>query len=133
MPESPSRLLREFHEYVGASVRSTPTVDVEGASLRCDFIDEEAAELRRAIEIGDVVAVADALGDLAYVVYGAALHSGIDMDAVVSEVHRSNMTKTPAGNGKAVKGPDFRPPELRRIVSTSDGALHPQRRTSGGT
>lgn len=112
MRESPSRLLREFHEHVGASIRSLPTVDVDGAMLRCDFIDEEAAELRTAVERGDVAAAADALGDLVYVVYGAALHFGLDLDAVVAEVHRSNMTKTPAGNGKAVKGPHYRPPDL---------------------
>lgn len=117
MPDSPSQFLREFHEYVGASIRSTPTVAVEDATLRCDFIDEEAAELRTAVGRGDVVGVADALGDLAYVVYGAALHFGIDLDAVVAAVHRSNMTKTPAGNGKAVKGPGYRTPDLREIVT----------------
>lgn len=85
--------------------------------LRCDFIDEEAAELRTAVERGDVLAVADALGDLAYVVYGAALHFGIDLDGVVAEIHRSNMTKTPAGNGKAVKGPEYRGPDLHGVVT----------------
>lgn len=112
MPESPTQFLREFHEHVGASIRSHPTVEVDGASLRCDFIDEEAAELRTAVERGDVAAAAAALGDLVYVVYGAALHFGLDLDAVVDEVHRSNMTKTPAGNGKAVKGSHYRPPNL---------------------
>ena len=87
-----------------------------GLAARCDFIEEEAAELRSAVERGDVTGVADALGDLAYVVYGAALHFGIDLDAVVAEVHRSNMTKTPAGNGKAVKGPGYRSPDLREGV-----------------
>lgn len=117
MAESPSKFLRQFHEYVGASIRSTPTVDVDGAMLRCDFIDEEAAELRLAVAGGDVTGVADALADLAYVVYGAALHYGIDLDAVVAEVHRSNMTKTPAGNGKAVKGPEYRPPNLQEALA----------------
>jgi predicted HAD superfamily Cof-like phosphohydrolase len=117
MPDSPSHLLREFHEYVGASIRTTPTVAVEGAMLRCDFIEEEAAELRAAVERGDVHQAADALADLAYVVYGAALHFGIDLDAVIAEVHRSNMTKTPAGNGKAVKGPGYRSPDLQAILT----------------
>lgn len=85
------------------------------------------------MERGDVVGVADALGDLAYVVYGAALHFGIDLDAVVAEIHRSNMTKTPAGNGKAVKGPEYRAPDLRKIVARTaeEGtALRPERLTS---
>ena len=33
---------------------STPTIAVEGAMLRCDFIEEEAAELRSAVERGNV-------------------------------------------------------------------------------
>ena len=57
MPESPTAFLHEFHEHVGASIRPTPTVAVEGAMLRCDFIDEEAAELRTAVEGGDVLGV----------------------------------------------------------------------------
>lgn len=130
MPDSPSQFLREFHEHVGASIRSTPTVAVEGAMLRCEFIDEEAAELRGAVARGDVVGVADALGDLAYVVYGAALHFGIDLDAVVAEVHRSNMTKTPAGNGKAIKGPGYRSPDLQEIVTSRCSETEHRPRTS---
>ena len=85
--------------------------------LRCDFIDEEAAELRAAVADNDVVGAADALGDLAYVVFGAALHFGIDLDTVIAEIHRSNMTKTPAGDSKATKGPGYRTPDLSAIVA----------------
>ena len=37
--------------------------------------------------------VADALADLVYVIYGAALEYGIPLDRVFAEVHRSNMAK----------------------------------------
>ena len=113
---SPASLVREFHQHVGAAVRSMPTVAVEGAVRRCDFVDEEARELREAVESGDVVATADALADLAYVVYGAALHFGIDLDAVLREVHRSNMTKSPAGDGKAIKGSRYEPPVIAQLL-----------------
>lgn len=113
---SPSTLVREFHEYVGAAIRSSPAVAVDGARRRCEFIEEEARELRQAVEGEDVVATADALADLAYVVFGAALHFGIDLDAVLEEVHRSNMTKTPAGDGKAVKGPRYSPPGIAHLL-----------------
>jgi hypothetical protein len=56
------------------------------------------------------------LGDLVYVVYGAALHFGINLDAVVQEIHRSNITKSPAGNGKAVKGPRYEPPAIGYLL-----------------
>jgi predicted HAD superfamily Cof-like phosphohydrolase len=116
LASSPAGLVREFHEYVGSTVRSTPSVTVEGARRRCDFVYEEARELREAIESGDVVAAADALADLAYVVYGSALHFGIDLDAVLAEVHRSNMTKSPAGDGKAIKGSSYEPPDLAHVL-----------------
>lgn len=113
---SPASLVRQFHQHVGAAVRSTPTVAVEGAMRRCDFVEEEARELREAVESGDVVATADALADLAYVVYGSALHFGVDLDAVLQEVHRSNMTKSSAGDGKAIKGPSYEPPDIAPLL-----------------
>jgi hypothetical protein len=54
---------------------------------------EELAELAAALHEGRVVAVADALADLLYVVHGTALACGVPIDAVFAEVHRSNMTK----------------------------------------
>ena len=81
------------------------------------YIEEEARELREAVEAGDVVATADALADLGYVVYGAAWRFRIPLDAVVAEVHRSNMTKTPTpGDGKAIKGPGYSRPDVARIL-----------------
>ncbi len=115
---SPASLVREFHAYVGSTVRSTASVAVEGATRRCDLVEEEARELREAVEAGDVVATADALADLAYVVYGAALHFGIDLDRVLAEVHRSNMTKSPAGDGKAIKGLTYEPPDLTQFLDS---------------
>ena len=91
-------------------MRTRPAVAVSGAIRRCEFIEEEARELRAAVEADDLVGAADALGDLVYVVYGTALHFGIDLDAVVQEIHRSNMTKSPAGDAKAVKGPGYKAP-----------------------
>jgi predicted HAD superfamily Cof-like phosphohydrolase len=113
---SPAGLVRQFHGHVGAAVRPSPTVAVSGAIRRCEFIEEETRELRAAVEAGDIVGVADALGDLVYVVYGAALHFGINLDAVVQEIHRSNMTKSPAGDGKAVKGPRYEAPAIGDLL-----------------
>lgn len=116
MPESPHSMVTEFHRHVGATIADVPQLGESTDLDRCEFIAEEARELREAVTSGDLVGVADALADLAYVVYGAALHFGIDLDAAIAEVHRSNMTKSPAGDGKAVKGPSYSPPELVGIV-----------------
>lgn len=87
------------------------------------LIEEEAAEFRAAVEADDVVEIADAVADLLYVVYGAALTFGIPVPEVFAEVHRSNMTKLDdEGNpiyrsdGKVMKGPNFSPPELLPIL-----------------
>lgn len=108
----------EFHRRIGADVRTTPTPAPQGALRRCEFVEEEAAELRAAVCAGDIVQIADALGDLLYVTYGTALHFGIDVDEVFAEIHRSNMTKSPAGNQKAVKGPRYSPPRIEAVLGS---------------
>lgn len=116
MPESPHTMVDEFHRHVGAQIAQAPHLGAATDLDRCEFIEEEARELREAVTAGDLVGVTDALADLAYVVYGAALHFGVDLDAAIAEVHRSNMTKTPAGEGKAIKGSSYSPPDLAGIV-----------------
>lgn len=108
----PLAAVAQFHVMVGAAIRTEPVVDVAGAVMRVEFVEEEARELREAVAAGDVVGVADALADLLYVTYGAALHFGIPLEEVFAEVHRSNMTKDAAGDGKAIKGAGYRAPDI---------------------
>lgn len=95
----------------------------ETASLRLKLIEEELEELWLAVREGNVVEVADALGDLAYVVYGAAVSFGIDLGKVTDEIHRSNMTKVwpdgrvkKNGDGKVVKPPTYSPADLEAVL-----------------
>ena len=87
----------EFHDTFGLPIRDPDDGSTIGTKeerrLRAELIMEEAQEFVDACEFGDLVAMADALADLLYVTYGAAITFGIPLDAVVSEVHRSNMTK----------------------------------------
>jgi predicted HAD superfamily Cof-like phosphohydrolase len=67
----------------------------------------------------DLIQTADALADLEYVIVGSSLEMGIDLDAVVDEVHRSNLTKSGGGmrpDGKIKKGPDFRAPDIEAVL-----------------
>lgn len=41
----------------------------------------------------DPIETADGLGDINVVIHGTALEMGIDLDAVTTEIHRSNMSK----------------------------------------
>lgn len=69
------------------------------------------------------VDISDALGDMLVVIYGTAAAYGIDLDAIVREIHRSNMTKVqPDGSvlrdeyGKVLKPEGYVPPNLAPIL-----------------
>jgi predicted HAD superfamily Cof-like phosphohydrolase len=117
-------LVREFHLAFGLPIGTTPSLTATTTDqLRLDLVDEEVEELHRAIEDGDLVAVADALADIVYVAFGAADTWGFDLGAVILEVHRSNMTKLGEdgrpelrSDGKVLKGPHYEPPNIPAVL-----------------
>jgi predicted HAD superfamily Cof-like phosphohydrolase len=115
----------DFHRAYELPLRLTPTAEVGSAQvqLRQALIEEEVAELAAAAANDDLVGIADALADIVYVAYGTAHVYGIDLDAVLTEVHASNMTKLGAdgrpvrrADGKILKGPDYRPPDIATVL-----------------
>lgn len=128
----------EFHRAFEVTVRDTPEwPSPEDSELRLRLIAEEFQELRDAIAEGDMVAVADALGDLVYVTYGSAVTFGIDLDAVLAEIHASNMSKLDAegrpihdAGGKVLKSDLYWPPDIARVleeqrIATRQEAVEP--------
>ncbi len=120
----------EFHRSYELPIRTSPTalVGQDQVDLRLALVEEEVAELRQACLAGDLVGIADALADIVYVVYGTAHVYGIDLDAVLDEVHASNMTKLgPDGrpvrraDGKVLKGPGYRPPDVNSVLGSEVG------------
>lgn len=116
--------VREFHQKFGHPVAYSPKRLTYGRGiLRLDLIYEEYAEYKNALAQDNLVEAADALGDLLYVVFGAAIEHGFDMEKVVDEIHRANMSKLGsdgkpiyASNGKVLKGPDYQPPNLKEVL-----------------
>lgn len=60
-----------------------------------------------------------------YVVYGTAAPYGLDADALICEVHRSNMSKLDdngqpirRADGKILEGPKYSPPQLELLIAT---------------
>ena len=100
-------MVQEFHKAFDITIKTTPQLPtVKDGDLRVALIQEELRELELAIHTGDLVEIADGLGDLLYVVYGAAVTCGIDLQPVFAEIHRSNMSKVgghKAANGKWIK------------------------------
>ncbi len=119
--ELPGLMVAEFHRSFGLPIASAPTLDIplELLELRHNLLVEELRELVTAIDADDVVGVADALGDMVYVLYGTAVTFGINLDAVVAAIHKSNMSKLGVdgrpilrADGKVLKGPNYHPPAI---------------------
>ena len=111
-------MVRQFHEHFNLPIASEPLLpDASLAVLRQRLLDDEVAEVAQAVNAGFLQGVALELADVVYVAYGTALTYGFDLDAVLAEVHRANMTKSGVEGGKAVKGPGFEPPDLSRVLS----------------
>ncbi|WP_338895750.1 MazG nucleotide pyrophosphohydrolase domain-containing protein [Streptomyces sp. TG1A-60] len=124
MSSSPARLVREFHRALDLDARTTPTeVSPELAAHRGELLAEEAAEVAEVAVYGPLDRLAHELADVVYVAYGTALVHGIDLDAVIAEIHRSNMTKLgPDGrvarrpDGKVLKGDHYRAPDVSAVL-----------------
>jgi len=117
-------MVREFHATFDLPDRKTPgLLETDEQKLRLSLIEEEVDELKTGIFNKDIVEIADALTDILYVVYGAALCYGLDIDLCFKEVHRSNMSKLGSdGNplyredGKVLKGPNYSSPDLGAVL-----------------
>lgn len=92
-PRNAQDRVAEFHQVFGLPLLPAPGMDPSRFELRLDLIREELAELEEGCDARDLLSICDALADLLYVVYGFGHELGLDLEAAVAEVHRSNMTK----------------------------------------
>lgn len=110
----------EFHRQFQGHLEVTPKFPpTDVIDLRYKLIREELTEFVDACNAKDIVEVADALGDMLYVVYGAALAFGIDMQPVFDEIHRSNMTKVgghKGPDGKWIKPLTYSPAQIAKVL-----------------
>jgi predicted HAD superfamily Cof-like phosphohydrolase len=93
-----------FHNAFGIENNSRPTLlDEAGANLRFNLMKEENEEYLEAALKGDLVEIADALGDQLYILCGTLLRHGLQhkIEEIFSEIQRSNMSKLDA-DGKPI-------------------------------
>jgi predicted HAD superfamily Cof-like phosphohydrolase len=113
-------MVKEFHEKFGVPVKKFPgPPDASTVQFRVDLIQEECNEFCDACGYHNFLDAIDALVDILYVTYGAALAFGVDLEPIFKEVHRANMTKTGGhrrADGKVLKPADFVPPNLAPII-----------------
>ncbi len=117
-------LVREFHEKFGLPLADMPCrISTSLAWQRHRMLTSEIRELQDAVAEGELPGIAHELADCVYVLYGTALTYGIDLAAVLAEVHASNMTKLGDDgkpiivDGKVQKGPRYRKPDVAGVLA----------------
>lgn len=109
-------MLGELTEFGGAQALAERG---DWRQYRSCLIIEETRELLEAMNSGNRVEMADALGDLLYVVYGTAVHFGFPIDEIMAEIHRSNMTRERTDFRMRNKGANFSPPNLENLCGNA--------------
>ncbi|MCK0160324.1 nucleoside triphosphate pyrophosphohydrolase family protein [Allomuricauda sp. F6463D] len=125
--ESKIKAVEVFHNSFGLGVSHRPVANLgkEKNNLRFNLMDEENREYLEAANENDLVEVADALGDMLYILCGTILEHGMQykIEEVFEEIQRSNMSKLGADgkpiyreDGKVLKGPNYFKPDIQTII-----------------
>lgn len=111
----------DFHEKFGCKIGSTPAVpDIGTVCHRLGLIDEERDELAEALDEDRLPDIADAIGDMVYVLLGTAISYGIDLRPVWDAIQAANMAKEGGGtraDGKVLKPSDWQPPDIDSLLA----------------
>ena len=117
----------DFHTAFKIGHRETPKANLGRAknTLRFNLMKEENEEYLEAAKNNDLVEVADALGDMLYILCGTIIEHGMQdkIEAVFNEIQRSNMSKLGEDgqpiyreDGKVLKGPNYFKPNIAEIL-----------------
>ena len=120
--------VKDFHDTFGLSYNDSPTVDLEKKiiELRYNLMKEENEEYIEAARKNDIIEVADALGDILYILCGTIIEHGMSdiIEDVFDEIQKSNMSKLGADgkpiyrkDGKVMKGPNYFKPNFSKFFS----------------
>lgn len=121
------KAVQEFHESFGLGVQHKPIakLDADKLKLRFDLMAEENEEYLEAAKNNDLAEVADALGDMLYILCGTILEHGMQykIEEIFNEIQRSNMSKLGKDgkpiyreDGKVLKGPNYFKPNIAAII-----------------
>ncbi|WP_299063898.1 nucleoside triphosphate pyrophosphohydrolase family protein [uncultured Polaribacter sp.] len=119
--------VHDFHTAFGAGIKNEPTANITESRnlLRYNLMKEENEEYLEAANNNDLVEVADALGDMLYILCGTIIEHGMQnkITEVFNEIHKSNMSKLGEDgkpiyreDGKVLKGPDYFKPNIKEIL-----------------
>jgi len=120
--------VEKFHNSFGIENNYSPTTElsVQEIDLRHRLMQEENDEYLEAAKNGDLVEVADALGDQLYILCGTILKHGLQhkIEEVFNEIQRSNMSKLDENgkpiyreDGKIMKSSKYFKPNIERVLA----------------
>jgi len=121
--------VHEFHTAFGLGINNEPVAHIgeDRNLLRYKLMREENEEYLEAANNGDLVEVADALGDMLYILAGTIIEHGMQykIAEVFDEIQRSNMSKLGEDgkpiyreDGKVLKGPNYFKPNIAEILDS---------------
>jgi predicted HAD superfamily Cof-like phosphohydrolase len=121
------KAVEKFHDSFGIENNYKPTTDLtpEEIQLRYKLMREENEEYLEAANNGDIVEIADALGDQLYILCGTILKHGLQdkIVEVFEEIQRSNMSKLDKDgkaiyreDGKILKSDLYFKPDIKAIL-----------------
>lgn len=119
--------VKEFHTAfgIGYSEKMRAHLGDDKNLLRFNLMKEENEEYLEAVQNNDIVEIADALGDMLYILCGTIIEHGLQnkIEEVFEEIQRSNMSKLGEDgrpiyreDGKVMKGPNYFKPNFEDIL-----------------
>ena len=119
--------VEKFHTSFGIENNYSPVAAIgeDEYKLRHRLMAEENNEYLEAAQNNDVVEVADALGDMLYILCGTILKHGMQdiIPEIFEEIQRSNMSKLGKDgqpiyreDGKVLKGAIYFTPDIKKIL-----------------
>ncbi|MEZ4838478.1 hypothetical protein [Flavobacterium sp.] len=119
--------VKAFHSAfgLGANEFPTPNLGENKNLLRFNLMKEENEEYLEAAMNEDIIEIADALGDMLYILCGTIIEHGLQhkIEEVFDEIQRSNMSKLGEDgkpiyreDGKVLKGPNYFKPNFEAIL-----------------
>ncbi len=120
--------VKQFHDTYKIGYSNNPIADLgpEKNKLRFKLMSEENEEYLDASNNNDIIEVADALGDMLYILCGTIIEHGMHdiIEPVFDEIQKSNMSKLGEdGNpifredGKVMKGPNYFKPDFKKFFN----------------
>lgn len=119
--------VKKFHKSFGIDNQLSPNANISEKTykLRYKLMQEENNEYLDACKNGDLNEIADALGDMMYILCGTILSHGLQdkIELIFEEIQKSNMSKLDKnGNpiyredGKILKSENYFKPNISKIL-----------------